>query len=681
MGSRGFPRGRGRRWIVPAAISFAVLVAIPLGSSILGARTPPGATAGSGTFVRPVYDPLVGDPSGGVPRFHVMNTPLGARNDCCPQLPDYLGWLTYDSADGAFWVADSAGTVGVVPTIYPYSSSYSLPVGRQPFGVAADPGRDEVFVTDSGSDNVTVISDTSNRSIASIGVGTEPMGLAFDPRDSEMFVANAGSDSVSVLSTSTLEVAATIDVGLAPEGVVYDAATDRVFVTDTRSDVVQAISPASDSVIGTYPVGAGPFGIAVDNATDDLYVTNSVSENVTVLDAFSGADIADIAITGLQWSLSLAGIAFDSATGQVWVGGGSNYLIVLNTTTEAIAYIYSWDPTGVAYDPVDGLVCVTNTANATFECLARAEPQGVPLVELQESGLPPGTPWSVDAGPGSYGSSTSTSLVIGLCAWAPWCTGWLNYTVDPVSGYVPLVASGHLDVGANRSSYVNVSVVFVGASTYPVLFEETGLASETGWSIELNRTIRLGSGTQLRFDAPAGSYSWSALPVDDYGASPGSGALTVHAAAFGQGYPTTVVNFTLLQGRLQGTISPSSAVLSIGGIQVAQYLPGSYRTNATAGTHQLEATAPGYETLVATVTVYANVTSWANVTLTASPFYSVLGLSGGATDLLFLVAGASIVAVVAAVVWIRSRERGLGPPPKPGYSADGDRPPLPTRER
>lgn len=667
--------------MVPAAISFAVLVALPLGSFILEARTSPRAAAGSAPFVRQVYDPLTGDPSAGVPRFHVTNTPLGARNECCPQLPDSLGWLTYDSADGAFWVANSAGTVGVVPTVYPYSTSYSLPVGRLPFDVAVDPGRDEVFVTNSGSDNVTVISDASNRSIASIGVGTDPMGLAFDPRASEIFVANAGADTVSVLSTSTLQVVATIDVGRDPLGVTYDPAADRVFVADKLSDFVQAISPASNSVVGTYPVGAGPFGVAIDNATDDVYVTNSVSGNVSVLNASSGTDVAEIAIAGLQWSLSLAGIAFDSATGQVWVGGGGNYLIVLNTTTEAIADIYSWDPTGVAYDPRDGLVCVTNTANATFECLSAAWPQEVPLVTFQESGLPPGYSWSVGASPGSYASSTNTSIVIGLCAWAPWCTGWLNYTIDSDSGYVPLVASGNLDVGANNSRYVNVSVVFVGAWTYPVIFEETGLASATGWSIELNRSIRVGSGTQLRFDVPAGRYSWSALPVDCYTASPGSGALAVHAAAFGQGYPTTVVNFTLLQGRLLGTISPSSAVVSIDGIRVGQYLPGSYRANATAGKHQLEASAPGFETLVATVIVYPNVTSWANVTLTASPSYSVLGLSGGVTDLLLVVAGTSIVTVVAAVVWIRSRKRGLGPPPHVAIRADGGNPLISTRER
>jgi len=64
----------------------------------------------------------------------------------------------------------------------------TIPVGRQPMGIAYDSGKREIFVTNYGSDTVSVISDSDYSIVATIPVGRQPSALAYDSRKGEMYV-------------------------------------------------------------------------------------------------------------------------------------------------------------------------------------------------------------------------------------------------------------------------------------------------------------------------------------------------------------------------------------------------------------------------------------------------------------------------------------------------------------
>src|SRR5256886_4367215 len=102
--------------------------------------------------------------------------------------------------------------------------------------IAYDAGKGEVFVTDERSNNVTVISDSTNSVIANIPVGSYPIGLAYDGGKGEAFVTNSGSDHVTVISDSTNSVIANIPVGSYPSGAAYDSGKGEMLVTNYRSE-------------------------------------------------------------------------------------------------------------------------------------------------------------------------------------------------------------------------------------------------------------------------------------------------------------------------------------------------------------------------------------------------------------------------------------------------------------
>src|SRR3989440_11556609 len=123
--------------------------------------------------------------------------------------------------------------------------------------IVYDGGKGELFVTDERSNNVTVISDSTNAVIANIPVGSYPIGLAYDSGQGEVVVTNSGSKNVTVISDSTHAVIPNIPDGSYPSGAAYDSWKGDMFVTNYGdiSKNVTVISDATHPVVMYVPVG------------------------------------------------------------------------------------------------------------------------------------------------------------------------------------------------------------------------------------------------------------------------------------------------------------------------------------------------------------------------------------------------------------------------------------------
>jgi YVTN family beta-propeller protein len=110
-----------------------------------------------------------------------------------------------------------------------------------PFGLAISPGGQQLFVSTTGSDSVTVIeipklvafiraaspeqrrglandlSASANYVSARIPVGRAPKGLALSPDGKRLYVANRMDDTISMVDTAARRVASTISLGRGPQ--------------------------------------------------------------------------------------------------------------------------------------------------------------------------------------------------------------------------------------------------------------------------------------------------------------------------------------------------------------------------------------------------------------------------------------------------------------------------------
>jgi YVTN family beta-propeller protein len=76
----------------------------------------------------------------------------------------------------------------------------TIPVGRAPEAVAADPKTNTIYTANETDNAVSVISGRTSTVTATIPVGSVPRGVAVDPKTSTIYVANLDSDTVSVLA-------------------------------------------------------------------------------------------------------------------------------------------------------------------------------------------------------------------------------------------------------------------------------------------------------------------------------------------------------------------------------------------------------------------------------------------------------------------------------------------------
>ena len=213
----------------------------------------------------------------------------------------------------------------------------TIPVGISPQGVAVNATGTRIYVGNAGSDSVSVIDAAKNAVIATIAVGTEPSGIAVNAAGTRVYAANDLSNNVSVINAVTNTVIATVPVGATPLGVVVNPAGTRVYVVNSESASVSVIDTATNSAIATVPVAADPFAIAVNPAGTRVYVTHltdvePITASVSVVDTSNNARIASVSL-GRDGA---AGVTVNAAGTRVYVATLLGSVVVIDTGTNAI---------------------------------------------------------------------------------------------------------------------------------------------------------------------------------------------------------------------------------------------------------------------------------------------------------------------------------------------------------
>jgi YVTN family beta-propeller protein len=288
------------------------------------------------------------------------------------------------------------------------NATSAVNVERYPYGVVVDPEGTYIYVTNAGSNTVSVIDTATNAVKGTVNVGSAPSGVAVNPMGTKVYVANYNSSSVSVIDTATDTVTATIPVESNPLGVAVSSDGTKVYVTNRGSSSVSVIDTATDTVTATVPVGSNPWGVAVDPVGTNVYVANYDSRSVSVIDTTtntvsevlvgSGPLIVSVNLAGTKvyvtnWgnnTVSVIDTATKTVTATVPVGSNpygvvvshdgskvyvtnfySNTISVIdpatNIVTSTVPAVSS--PLGIAINPAGTIVYVTNAGNNTVSVI------------------------------------------------------------------------------------------------------------------------------------------------------------------------------------------------------------------------------------------------------------------------------------------------------------------------
>jgi YVTN family beta-propeller protein len=110
---------------------------------------------------------------------------------------------------------------------------------NMPFSVALSPDGKRIYISNAGSNDISVIDLGSNKGVAHISVGSNPRGIAITPNGSHLFVNNVLDGTVSVIDTQSFEIIRTVkvtDIPLPPhvlEGKkIFNSASSPLLTTD-----------------------------------------------------------------------------------------------------------------------------------------------------------------------------------------------------------------------------------------------------------------------------------------------------------------------------------------------------------------------------------------------------------------------------------------------------------------
>jgi YVTN family beta-propeller protein len=155
--------------------------------------------------------------------------------------------------------------------------------------------REFAYVTNGGSNTVSVFDVINLRLARELPVGINPTGVTANPRRNEVYVVNSGSSqsngpngSVSIIDTEKNIVAATIPVHRQPYFVEVNPAGDMAYVANSGSNSVSILDLKARREIAVVGTGEGPGLVRIAPDGKSLVVTNRVGNSISILGQVSG---------------------------------------------------------------------------------------------------------------------------------------------------------------------------------------------------------------------------------------------------------------------------------------------------------------------------------------------------------------------------------------------------------
>lgn len=183
-------------------------------------------------------------------------------------------------------------------------SEESMGSGFYPLGIAVTPDGD-VFVADNNGSRVMMFNANSSTEVT---VGEKPYGVAVSGDGNNVYVTNFGSDTLTVIKTDNYndddddhdnEVVASISVGNGPRGVAVAAGGEYVCVVNSMANSVSIIAVDGDAddpeltLERTVDLTSAPLGIAAPLNGMYAYVTYEAVDKVSEIDLSDGS-LADL---------------------------------------------------------------------------------------------------------------------------------------------------------------------------------------------------------------------------------------------------------------------------------------------------------------------------------------------------------------------------------------------------
>lgn len=291
----------------------------------------------------------------------------GCTRQHIPSYPANLREYAYISNGGS-------NTVTVLDVKY-LRVDRTIDVGHDPDGIAVSPSRDEVYVVNTGyrggDGSISVIDARSNHVVATIPVQRQPHFIDVDPTGQRAYVANSGSNTVSVIDLEKRRQIATIRVGSGPTVARLAPNGDSLVVTNRTSGSVSIIDPRTFKVRSTWSGCPQASDAVILPDSSKAFIACSGTHQVMVLGLAQHPDknhpyrrnLPDRALDLLDVGQTPVHLALKPDGGEIFVSNfGSDTISEIDTSTNEVggAYLVGAQPSYGLVGSDDSTLWVSN---------------------------------------------------------------------------------------------------------------------------------------------------------------------------------------------------------------------------------------------------------------------------------------------------------------------------------
>jgi YVTN family beta-propeller protein len=152
--------------------------------------------------------------------------------------------------------------------------------------------REYVYVTNGGSDTVTILDVVNVRVDRELPVGHNPVAVAANPTHNEIYIVNSGAapanGSLSVIDAEHNTIVATIPLHRQPLSIDLNSAGTVAYVANSGSNTVSVIDLTSRRETAQLAAGDNPVFVRLAPDGKTLVVANQHENSVTIIDALTG---------------------------------------------------------------------------------------------------------------------------------------------------------------------------------------------------------------------------------------------------------------------------------------------------------------------------------------------------------------------------------------------------------
>jgi YVTN family beta-propeller protein len=174
-------------------------------------------------------------------------------------------------ADAHFaWTADMGSATATLIDLTSQQALKSVPLGREPEGIAITPDGKTLWVSARGSNEAFALDPATMEVRARVDTGRFPLRIAVRPQGDVAITSNLMDGSLSVIDLASNEITRTIVVSSVDEAqerfqvtILWSPDGERIYVAETGTDTIAEVDYASGMVLRRFAVGDGGDGLAI----------------------------------------------------------------------------------------------------------------------------------------------------------------------------------------------------------------------------------------------------------------------------------------------------------------------------------------------------------------------------------------------------------------------------------